>query len=129
MRQISQKIQSIMATSMTDDDENCSICFDSLGGIPRDTCQGCKKAFHSNCFNLWLARRNTCPLCRKFDPCGLLPAAANQNSGGDVGHDGSSDRNNSTPFTTNPILDLHIFIVDELLNYTMEPLSPLNRLI
>jgi len=45
--------------------EKCSICLNNIIVNDLNTlCQN-KHIFHTECINLWLLRKNTCPLCRK----------------------------------------------------------------
>jgi len=45
--------------------EKCSICLNNI--IVNDLITLCqnKHIFHTECINLWLLKKNTCPLCRK----------------------------------------------------------------
>ena len=44
-------------------EEECVICMAKLGVQPTFSCPYCKAIFHYNCIDLWLKKRNTCPLC------------------------------------------------------------------
>lgn len=52
------------------DEEYCSICYDDFDyeHINEQTIKiclsQCKKPFHEDCIRMWLARHNTCPMCR-----------------------------------------------------------------
>ena len=46
-------------------EDECVICMSKLGVQPTFACPYCKAVFHHNCIDLWLKKRNTCPLCYK----------------------------------------------------------------
>ncbi|HIQ29904.1 MAG TPA: hypothetical protein EYH45_05000 [Candidatus Caldiarchaeum subterraneum] len=45
--------------------ETCIICMNELRNSPTFTCPYCKATGHWVCFDRWLTKRNTCPLCYK----------------------------------------------------------------
>ena len=44
--------------------EECAICQDHIGDRDTITQLPCRHAYHSDCISPWLARANTCPVCR-----------------------------------------------------------------
>ena len=49
----------------------CSICYDSLSSVtPFAVKTSCKHTFHQECLQMWLLRRQVCPLCLR--PCPFL---------------------------------------------------------
>lgn len=46
------------------EDNNCSICFDTMSNTGPLRTTPCGHRFHSECLNTWLRTKNTCPLCR-----------------------------------------------------------------
>lgn len=58
------------ATTTTDQDQECAICFDLLYSEKTSKCLTCKKDIHQNCILKWRMIQNksgliaSCPLCR-----------------------------------------------------------------
>jgi hypothetical protein len=46
------------------EDNSCSICFDTMSNNGPLRTTPCGHKFHSECLNTWLRTKNTCPLCR-----------------------------------------------------------------
>jgi len=46
------------------EDNKCSICFDTMLNNGELRITPCGHKFHSECLNTWLRTKNTCPLCR-----------------------------------------------------------------
>jgi len=43
----------------------CSICFENIN--PNDSLKlSCNHIFHSSCINMWISKKNTCPICRSI---------------------------------------------------------------
>ena len=45
-------------------DDDCSICYDSLGNNKLLGCPQCKNSFHKKCMEKWLQLHETCVYCR-----------------------------------------------------------------
>ena len=45
--------------------EECPICLDTMNNIQNITTLKCNHIYHTICLNLWLDRKQICPLCRK----------------------------------------------------------------
>lgn len=58
---LESKIQSIK--SRIKDSEMCCICYDEIDNKTIVSC--CSNVFCFNCLQMWLARKNTCPLCKE----------------------------------------------------------------
>ena len=43
---------------------NCSICLEDMTNVDNQTTTTCDHTFHRDCIDRWLARHNTCPVCR-----------------------------------------------------------------
>ena len=43
----------------------CIICMNELRSGPTFSCPYCRATGHWGCFDKWLTKRNTCPLCYK----------------------------------------------------------------
>lgn len=59
--------------------EQCPVCQDSYGVGDEVVFMPCQHAFHDDCIAPWLAKRNTCPLCRHAlpaEPVAVGPLAA-----------------------------------------------------
>jgi hypothetical protein len=53
------------STKIGGEDESCFICFESLAGETMVKCRTtCQNFFHQSCMNIWLKRKQNCPLCR-----------------------------------------------------------------
>ena len=74
--QIIQLISSNSLGDLTDEKNNfCAICIEPLydsSGKAVTSLEGCGHAFHADCIQLWLTKKQHCPCCRKHQ----LPAAA-----------------------------------------------------
>jgi hypothetical protein len=59
----------------------CSVCCDEFAGGCTLAFMPCQHAFHEQCLTTWLARRNTCPLCRAELPQALEGGGAGGGGG------------------------------------------------
>ena len=74
-RQLKNEFMKISANTKHNDDaafkhkeeeEQCSICFESCNDKQQACCQlECKHKFHTDCIFKWMSKHNSCPLCRK----------------------------------------------------------------
>lgn len=62
--------------------EECSVCFEVMGGACPTRKLACGHSFHHGCIKEWLQRRASCPLCKAEAP-GEPPVAVSQI---DMGH-------------------------------------------
>merc|ERR1719436_1437851 len=50
--------------------EECSVCFEEMGGSCPLRRLSCGHGFHHACIQRWLQRNATCPLCKSATPAG-----------------------------------------------------------
>jgi len=59
-----------MSGGGSDDDDNCSICFEDMYATDSRYLNSCGHRFHIHCINLWLespgGAGSTCPMCRNY---------------------------------------------------------------
>lgn len=52
-------------TGSEEEEDECSICFESVDGVGQVECDHCHNGFHMECMARWWAnKKTTCPLCR-----------------------------------------------------------------
>ena len=70
MKEITKKIKSraeqIQGGEVIGNGDDCTICLETLEKQKRNchACSSCQNQFHYECWQLWLKRCDTCPLCR-----------------------------------------------------------------
>lgn len=62
-------------TCCEDVDGVCAVCLESMAGLSSWTL-ACGHAFHKGCIVGWLAKKRTCPVCRKAQYLNSAPAHA-----------------------------------------------------
>ncbi|KAK1296834.1 E3 ubiquitin-protein ligase RING1-like [Acorus calamus] len=56
-------LQEVTVTE-AEETKECAICNDEMRAGTRATRMPCRHTYHGECIKRWLARRNSCPLCR-----------------------------------------------------------------
>lgn len=52
-------------TTWSQDDTDCSICYEVMDREAAKQCPDCSNCFHDACIARWFSLKNTCPLCRQ----------------------------------------------------------------
>jgi len=64
-RKVQEEKEPDTTRKLSESDEDCFICFESLTGETLVQCvTTCKNYFHEECLTIWLSKNKTCPLCR-----------------------------------------------------------------